>query len=157
MSRRWTAKTRLVFRDRDGQEASTHIYLPFAYTLDQIFAFVNAAIPRYLAVSNAIIVRVEVVYEWYYRNLPEAEEGSDSTRTLLLFYRNENGTIDVLSIVSPRNTIYETTGPYAGIRIDKNHPAIVAWQDITVNGLLTFVNQYGELLGPELLTGGIAI
>jgi hypothetical protein len=157
MPTRATVKIRLIFRDRGRNEASTHLYLPFSSTVDDVFDFVNAAIPRYNAVSNALIAKVVAEYEFYYTNLSEPSPQSDNTKVLLIFYRNEQGLVERISIPSPKSDLFETSGDYAGIRIDTESSGILYWEEMTLNGYVELLTKDGIVIGPEVLTGGIAI
>lgn len=157
MPSRPTVKIRLVFRDRGRNEASTHLYLPFSVPVDDVFTFVDAAMPRYNAVSDALIARVVVEYEYYFTDLPDPSPTSDVLQTLLLFYRNEDLEVEVISIPSPKDEIFEMTGDYAGVRIDMTSPAIIEWQQMTIGGTIQFLTKDNIIIGPELITGGMAI
>ena len=157
MPLRQTVKVRLIFRDRSGNEASSHLYFPISTSADTVFAAVNNAIPIYNAVSNALIVRVVAEYEYYFTNLSDPSITSDVRKTLLLFYRNDENRINRLSLPSPRSGIFEVSGDYANIRIDMNNPAIVQWRDMTMADMVLFKTKEGDDLGSDLLTGGLAI
>jgi len=157
MPLRHTVKVRFIFRDRSGNEASSHLYFPISTSVDDVFVAVNNAIPFYAAVSDALIVRVVAEYEYYFVGLPDPSITSDVKRTVLLFYRNEDSRIERISVPSPRVSIFETVGEYAGIRIDMSNPAIIQWANLTLGDLIIFKTKDGDTMGPDLLTGGLAI
>lgn len=94
---------------------------------------------------------------WRYKVDPitPAAIGSNVRRNILLFIENEQGDINGVRIPSPKSELFEQTGKYAGIRLDKTNSNVVQFQNL----LLTqdFKTSDARQLGNVLLTGGMAL
>jgi hypothetical protein len=113
------ARIQFWWKDRDGNEGAIQWYVPssVAYT-DVLGDAIAVAIPRMQALTDAVFQRVVIEYKSSLFSPAEPPEGSTIRRKALLIFQNADEELDALTILSPVSSLYETTGPYAGIRVD---------------------------------------
>lgn len=115
---------KFVFRDRDQNDGQCTMYLPVATTVDDAanFAFLAADILQDM--SNAILYKIQLVYQQINNNSEAPPADSDTKRLLMYFAQNVSRDINMIAIPSPRSELFETTGAYANIRAYAGDPAL---------------------------------
>jgi hypothetical protein len=149
-----TVMIAFTFSDRDGNTGDIWMYLPFSTPVETAFAFAYAAVPVLHAVSDARVTRISVNYK-HVMDSPDEPLSSANTRSnLLLFYRRDTD-FEAINIISPRVDLLETTGDYAGIRLDMSNASVLAFADDFATWAIPLTTSEGHIIGPELVTGGI--
>jgi hypothetical protein len=125
-----TATARITWADRDARTARTTLYAlsntPYSVFQDAVLSWIDRA----RLVSNAKIRKVEYVYEYYENDLSEPNALADCSLFVALYYGKEDNTgVEALYIPSPVAELFETSGPFAGIRTDA--------QAVQMQGLIT--------------------
>ncbi len=142
------------FRDRDSNSAKITFYCPFATPIADAMTLALAYAARAAAVSNGVVDQVELAYRYTIDDPPDPPDDSNVNRGVLLLITNDAGEINGMVIPSP-GEIWETTGSYAGIRVD-----------LAGAGALTFAAMLGAIdlrtddnrqLGTILAAGGLAL
>jgi hypothetical protein len=113
------AKLQFYFADRDGNRGALQWYIPSSLDPDTVLASAIAiALPRIQACSDSVFDHVTLEY----RSLPGASSlpgaTSNMRRKALLIFRNADSELDALSIPSPVDSLFESSGIYAGMRVD---------------------------------------
>lgn len=142
------------FRDRDANVAKNTFYCAWGASIADAWSLAYAIGARLSAISDAVLHKIELVFRYSVDDPPEPAGDSDIERKVLLLITNDDGEINGLVIPSPGD-IWETTGSYAGIRVD-----------LAGAGALGFASMLGEIdlrtednrqLGTILAAGGLAL
>jgi len=142
--------------DRDEGRALTTMRLPFAVSTadaDSVTTELHAVMSPLL---NCVITRVG--WRWIFRNddTEPAETGSNTQVLLALFYRNGER-YDAFYLPAPNPDYFETTGPYAGIRLDMSNPTVVSAIEALSSALEAVVTPSGDPFPTEFVAGGKVI
>lgn len=148
--------TELWLADRDRREAKIRFCLPFAISLPNAVAVRNLQIANIAQLTDAIVSRTMFSWVWTDPTPPSAGILSDTKRSGLLYYRNSERW-EMFRIPSPKGGLFETTGPYAGIRLDRTNPAVEASLQALSTGLTQTVTPEGNEWPDEFIVGGLAI
>jgi len=108
------------------------------------------------SISDAYVRSYKVLRKFEAETADIADIGSDVVRRLALYYRNA-GVYEAVWLPSARQSITESVGPYAGIRVD-NERTDVALALADMQTILDFiVLPDGSIYPDEYVTGGIAL
>jgi hypothetical protein len=151
-----TMRVAFTFSDRDGNTGDLHLYLPFSTTETEAFACAEAMLPYLHAISNAVVTRITLQYTATIESSTTPAAQSDIHRKLLLFVGNGEN-IEALTILSPDLDLFETTGPYAGIRVDMQSSLIAAFTNSYSTWAIPFCTEDGDVIGPTLIMGGLSL
>lgn len=147
------ARVRLTLQDRDHNDGTVQWNIPSTVTFDSVVAALLAeGIPRVMALSDATFMRATVFYTHTANAPAPAPESSSTHRKLMLFVRNINSDLDMISIPSPIAAIFDSSGLYEGIRVN---PLAIA-DMIALLSMLPFRTKDNRLLGSEYITGALA-
>lgn len=136
-----TAVGEMVWRDRGGNSAKLTVRFPFSIGRDTAFSSLTAIANAAQAISDAAIERITLRYN-YHEDGPIAPGIlSDVGYYLCLYYSNDVDTEPVF-VPSPRTSILETSGSFAGIRLDMANPEVVSLTDALTSAL-------GGILAPD--------
>lgn len=107
------------WRDNNDGRAEVRLYPPDVSSYTAIASFALAMAVVLQAVSDARLVRFEVVHIFEVEGSPAPAPESDVRSYGLLFYRNG---VNVSSILVPSvsELLTETDGPFAGVRITRS-------------------------------------
>lgn len=110
---------------------------------------------RIAALSNAILFKIELV--WRYTIEPPwfPAEGSTIERKILMLMTNEDEEINGIMIPSPADSIWETVGSYAGIRLDLDSAGAVGFANMLL--AVDLRTDDNRQLGTVLAAGGLAL
>lgn len=145
----------LRFEDRDGNHSSTMLWFPFGLPTASIKAAMDIIIPKINAISDAYIASWQI--RWSLEDDSPSSAGSDSelNRKMVLYY-SKDGIFDRLIVPSARLDLMETTGTYAGVRLDAGRPEVAAILD---PGMADLVEQLltpeGDAFPTDFVVGGI--
>lgn len=110
---------------------------------------------RIAALSNAVLFKIELVWRYTIEPPWSPAEGSTIERKILMLMTNEDEEINGIVIPSPADSIWETLGSYAGIRLDLLSAGAVGFADmLTLVDLRTDDNR---AVGTVLAAGGLAL
>lgn len=127
----------IVFRDREGNEASTRLSFPFALSDALISTYMGIWIGNVLPLTNAGISSYTITRAYEDDAFERPTEGTQTLDRLVLFY--SNGLIlDRIIVPSANMDLMELLGPYAGIRVDAGR-ADVATLITGMQDVVTFV------------------
>jgi hypothetical protein len=144
----------ITFSDRDANKAKITFYTLWTLTIADVWALAETLASRLETLSDAALSKIEILYRWRADDPPDPPESSNIERKLLLLITNPDDEINGLIIPSPGD-LFEPLGPYAGIRVDLLHPAIVTFQA----ALEAFDYRTGDdhALGQVVAAGGLAL
>lgn len=97
------------------------------------------------ACSDAVFIRQAVVFSAVESPRPEATAGADSTRVGVFVFATESGEYDMVELHGIKDSELMTTGPGAGLLIDRDNPAVVALVAELLSGGL-WCNPFGQEL-----------
>lgn len=148
------ATVQIGFIDSKNETAHITTYAPSNEPLDRIYGLGRAIIDRAVPISNAVPIYLTVTYRIQFSSSFQPNI-TDYNRKLLLLIKNEGDDTNALHVPWPRDDLFETSGVYAGIRINNEHPSIVQFADMLSSvDLRTYDNR---VLGTNLVTGGLMI
>jgi hypothetical protein len=143
----------ITFRDRDGNSAVLTVYCAFATPITDAWVFALAMVGAVAPLSDALIVAVQIAYRWTIDDPATPAESSNIERKLLLLHVNDSDEINGMMIPSPRADLWETTGNYAGIRLDMASAGALALIDMLAG--IELLTKQAHPLG-ALVVGGLA-
>jgi hypothetical protein len=91
--------------------------------------------------TDAVFVRQSVVYSAVVSPRPIAPTGADSSRVGGLIFSCDTGELDIIELHGIKDEMLMTTGPGAGLLIDRTNTAIVALVNELISGL--WCNPFG--------------
>lgn len=151
-----TVKVEWLLIDRDKRRAQMIMHLPFVLTVAQLATFISTMHPLITALVDCTIYRVNYRYQLNETDTTPAVIGSNSRYLLALFYSNPDR-FEALYIPSPIQDYLETTGLYAGTRLDTSLSAVQdALADLT-SGLALVVTPEGDPHPTTFVVGGLAV
>jgi len=106
------------------------------------------------AISDATVTGIDIAWRWTIDEPAAPAESSNIERKLLMLMVNDAGEINGMIIPSPRADLWETTGSYAGIRLDMSSAGALAW--IAMLASIELVTPAAHELG-ALAVGGLAL
>lgn len=142
--------------DRDKGRALVTMRLPFATSVADADSVTTQLHDKMTPLVNCVFTRVG--WRWIFtEDAPEtAAIGSNTRRQLALFYRNGD-LWEAFYLPSPDPSIFETDGPYAGIRVDMSNPTVVAAIADLTAALAAVVTPEGDPFPDEFQAGGLVI
>lgn len=147
------ARVQITLQDRDRNDGAVHWNIPSSVTFDDVIAaLLSTGLPRIAALSDATFTRMTVTYRHTVNAPALAPIGSSTHRKLMVFVRNADQDLDMISVPSPIASLFESTGAYAGIRA---LPAELL-DLLDLLDLLPFVTRDGRILGIEYAAGALA-
>lgn len=145
----------VTFSDREGNRAKATCYCAVAVPQSTAWALANAIADKMLGISNGVVSKIDLT--WRYTIDSPATPAADSTmeRKVLLFMVNDAEEINAILIPSPDSAIFETTGAYAGIRVDLASAGAIGWSDMLA--LVDLRTDDNRAVGVELAAGGLML
>lgn len=147
-------KIGLTFSDRDSNSAKMTCYCAFATSIADAWAFAFVVADRASAMSDAVITGIDIAYRWTIDDPAAPGDSSSIERKILMLMVNSDDEINGMIVPSPKAELWETTGSYAGIRLDLAGDGALAWIDMLA--ALDLLTVDGRLLG-SLVVGGLAL
>lgn len=132
------------------------MYLPWSTPIETAFDFAYAAVPVMHAISDARVTRISIKYTHVIDAQLDPPVGTDIQRKLLLLL-GDGTYFEAILLYAPKTSILESTGPYAGIRLDMSSPAVQAFAEDFPTWTIHLLTEDAEPIGPELVTGGLAL
>ena len=106
------------------------------------------------AMSDAVLTGIDIAYRWTIDTPATPADSSSIERKILMLMVNEDDEINGMMVPSPRADLWETTGSYAGIRLDLAGAGALAWIDMLA--ALDLRTKDDRELG-VLAAGGLAL
>jgi len=130
-----THLVRLTFRDDDQTESTCEVNLASGVDLDSALTFLAGWRSIIAALSSAVCVASDLLVRLAETHTAGAGLDSDVTRQGTFIFTTAAAGLAVVRVPSIESSRLESTGPYAGIRIDQSQAAVGALIDALTNGL----------------------
>lgn len=117
MSNPPTMVAEILFMDRDGGRSKVTLHFPFSISIAEAFPATVAIANAFLGISNAVVPQLNFRWNSSIDEPGEPDAESDCKAFASLFYSNGDPW-EAITIPSPKPTLFEAFGPYAGIRVD---------------------------------------
>lgn len=151
-----TVRLETVWRDRDRREAQLTLHFPLSFDLGALLATANTYINLVADLSDAVLVGYKLVWRGSLDSPGDPGPTSDNTRYVGLFYRNvEELPCEALWVPSPKSTLFENAGPYAGIRVNPTAPELASVLDVSL--LDNLRSAEGTLFPTVFWVGGLRL
>ena len=147
-------KVGITYRDRDSNSATLTCYCAFATSIVDAWSFAIAMAAATGAMSDAVLTGIDIAYRWTIDTPATPADSSSIERKILMLMVNEDDEINGMMVPSPRADLWETTGSYAGIRLDLAGAGALAWIDMLA--ALDLRTKDDRELG-VLAAGGLAL
>lgn len=142
----------VLFQDKE-REARVTVRFPLSLGMATIIAAALELRSRMLALSDAVSPEVKFFHRQQVSGDTFGGFDVPIASALGLFYRND-GEFDALYIPAPLPTLFETTGPYAGIRLDTADATVAAMVEELNLALAATGALIAFPVGPGFLGGG---
>lgn len=148
-------KLQIDWLDRNGQTAVTSYWLPLSLTSEQALAAAFTLVSLIQDITTAACTSYKVYQTWRETDAVSPDFGSDVTRLLAVYYRNETKA-DVYHVPSPRSELLDTAGTLVGIRVNYDDPAIASIVDQFTAAITPTVTPDGQPWPKPYIVGGLA-
>lgn len=123
------------YRDAKGHIASAYIHVAATTPYAQSFPYANDWADACIPVSGAEVIGHDIVANTKAMATPAPGPGSQAHRQgVLLFGTTEPEDRYIVEIPSIKEELLETTGEYAGVKIDITQPSVQALVDLLIDG-----------------------
>jgi len=143
-----------TFRDRDGSSAKATFYCAWASSITEVWPAAYAIGDQLSALSDGVLYKIELSYRYTVDEPLAAADTSTNERKVLMLITNDDDEINGIMIPSPGD-IFETTGSYAGIRVDLANEDVVVFADMLL--AIDLRTDDNRQLGTVLAAGGLAL
>lgn len=131
------ATIELVMRDETGSTSAITLFASASLEYADIDTALTGVVSIFASLSGATLITQRVRYKWV-PDVPVTAGGSTPiARTGIFFFSTGSSTPDsLISIPSLKDSVIETTGPGAGVRIDLSNSDVIAFGDeVVANGV----------------------
>jgi hypothetical protein len=149
------AKIGLSFLDRDSNTSKMTFYCAFSVSISDAMLAAASIASRVIAMSDAVIIGIDIAYRWTIDDPGDPGDESSIERKLLLLMVNSDDEINGMTIPSPNSENWETTGNYAGIRLDLTSAGALTWSAMLA--ALDLRTDDNRAVGTVLAAGGLAL
>jgi hypothetical protein len=152
-----TFRVSFAFRDREGEVSNTSLSLSASRPLSEIGPWIQQVADAMAALVDSRLDRVTMTVRFLPEGpLPEPGPESDTQVWLLLYYTNGD-VVEAIQLPSPKSSLFETTGEYAGIRVDATVPEMADWAPVLATTIDGMVTPEGDPFPNVFLAGGRAV
>lgn len=144
----------ISFNDRDGNRAKATCYCPVTASEENAWLLAMTIADRMQAFSDGVLFKVELTWKYRVEPTPTPPEDSTVERKLLLLVTNEDEEINGMIVPSPGD-VFESTGAYAGIRLDLASAGAIGFADMLL--VVDLQTSDDRSVGTTLAAGGLAI
>lgn len=130
-----TLVVRLWWKDNDGAESFSLVNLPSSTAISSALSFATSWRGLASAISTAFCFGYDLIIRFAENTVPAAGGASDTDRRGVFIFGDDPGQLAVVRVPSIDLALLESSGPYAGIRIDQTNTDIAAIIDALCNGL----------------------
>jgi hypothetical protein len=148
-----TLAVQLVFADRGTGQSKPAFRLPFLTSVVNVNAIMGAITADMLPLSDATLIAVKYVWGWHDTEYTPPPSGATTQVKLALFYRSDER-YEALHVPAPKASLFETDGPYAGIRLNMADTAVQDLIDNLTTALSGVVDEVGNPFPTTFLAGG---
>jgi hypothetical protein len=148
-----TCVAEFTFRDNGKGSARLQLRFPFSTSYDTMNSIASLFASRLSAISDALLVGYRFRWNWK-EDAPDAPGILSNVGYYLCLYYSNGVDYEPVFIPSPNQEYLETTGSFAGIRLDLSNPAVVSLADALTTALLGTVDPNGGEWGRVLVVGG---
>lgn len=120
------AQVAFTFVDKESNKGTMTLYCSFSLTGAALLSLLNTLASLLQPLSNAALMNVTVTYKVFLEPYSTGLGIPDLTSRVLLLY-SEGDTYEAISIPAPKETLFETEGEYAGVRVDPLSVDMAAW------------------------------
>jgi hypothetical protein len=145
----------LTFCDRGDNRSKMTSYAPFSTPVADVWNFAFSLGSLAQSMSNAALEKVELRWRHTVDSPAVAPIETDLSRKILLLVTNEDDEINAMTIPSPRVELWETIGPYAGIRLDLGSAGALGLVDMLE--AMSLRTKDDRQFGINLIAGGLAL
>lgn len=110
-------RVRISFEDADGNGGAMSFILLPSLSSSGILSFLDTVTPILASLTDASIVSATSYQRYEFDTPNTATADADLNTKLALFYRNEEGT-EGIYVPAPKEYLFTSEGPYAGIRLN---------------------------------------
>lgn len=142
-------RIKLTLQDRDMNKGFVTFYSDWNMDAQAILSAYSSLIAAIGALSEAIIIRVVVYYDFELDNVAIA---GNVREVLNVFVQSETETIHIVPIPAPKAALFEQEGPYRFIRLSDTYRE----QLTSFLQAVPLATPEGDPIGTTVLTGGIA-
>lgn len=146
----------ITFLDRGGRKSVLSFLFPASVSPQSAIAWAIDTAPIVQGLSDAVPLSAKYEYRHMLDDIGAASFTSDARRKAFLYYRNGDE-IEQISIPSPRSEIFESEGPYAGVRVDASAEAVLSFNAVIRDSPSGFQTPEGEPLPDEYDVGGLGL
>lgn len=142
----------VIFVDRGGNASQTRLHFRHGAAISAILSALDTLMPILADISDAQLGRVSITATWEPDTIA-ATSTTDIQASVALFYTNDTATAqERIDIPSPKGSLFETDGDYAGIRVLADEDMV-----LLLNGLVAFLCTYeGDEFPPIYDIGGLS-
>lgn len=151
-----TAKVMLVYHDRDKRQSRLMFRLPFSISGPAALDWAEGIASIIQSVSDAVLQKIIISWDWRETSPLEPGDRSDVNRKAVLFYRNDDY-YEAIFVPSPINSIFESEGTFAGVRVDPLQPEVAPWTINAPTLLANIVTDEGLPHPTQYQVGGLMI
>jgi len=146
----------LQYIDRNGRVARVRQRYPSSTSVETLAAIATEIAGAIDGVTSAALQEISISYRLSDSDPPAPTSESEAAEAAALFYRNGED-YDAFYIPAPLPELWETSGPYAGCRIDTSNPAVLSLVGQLNLALAAPAGWVFLALGGEYVVGGRAI
>jgi len=126
---------RLRFRDNDLAESTCEINLPTGVGLSSALTFLVSWRAIVVQVSSAVCIDADLIVRYIEPAPASAGAGSDCLRSGTFILNTATADLAVVRVPSIDAALLESSGPYAGIRVDQSITAIIDFVAALTSGI----------------------
>ena len=139
-------KLELILMDESGSTAATIVNVPIGTSVEDTAAAATALAAVVLPVSGCVLVRQRIIYKRISEETTTAAVGSSIKRCGVFIFEDETEENDnLVQVPGIIDDVIVTTEPGAGILIDTDNAAIVAFLSAIADA--GFVNPFAVVCG----------
>jgi hypothetical protein len=144
----------ITFRDRGGNRAKATCYCAFAVPQSDAWSLANGIADRMQAISNGLLAKIDLTWRYTIDSPPAAADDSTVKRKIIMLIVNDDDEINAIVIPSPADN-WETTGSYAGIRLDLASAGAVGFVEMLES--IDLRTNDNRAVGTVLAAGGLVL
>ena len=149
-------EVKLLYGDRKGGVAQMRLRYPASISPAEAFLRGMQIHSVVAPLTSAVLLGVRIVYRITESAPGSASEAVPAASNLALFYRNGEEW-NAIYVPAPTEELWETDGPFAGIRLDLGNPAVVSLLESLNLALAETGGEYFVSMGGTFVNGGRAI
>jgi len=140
---------RLHWRDNDGAESWSQIYLSAATDYTTAIAHMLAMRDLAVALSSAACFGADFSIRYAENTAPAPAPESDNDRHGVLIFGADPDLLAIVRVPSIQSSLLLASGPYAGIALDQDAPALAAFVEALASGIagIAACDPFGDDLG----------